>query len=94
MSEDFFVCPSCGEEVRVGSVRCFGCEPRRPWEQDEAYDGTGVGEDDWDYDEFVRQEFGEGSGGKEPSGKRLFWCGVAIGLVVVFLWGSLSGVLW
>ena len=68
MAVDTYICPTCGSEVRVGG-ECAGCAPRRkrrrrkvaaaakkPWEQDEMYDGLDLPGDDFDYDEFVEKE--------------------------------------
>ena len=80
---DRYICPNCGREVKVGSKGCPHCQPAKPWEQDESYDGVGLDlpEDDcFDYDQFVRDEFGAA----RPKGKSLLWVITAI-LVLVAL---------
>ncbi len=82
MSSEFYLCPRCGGEVRVGSRSCPKCDPPKPWEQDEAYDGLDLprdGGDTFDYDEFVADEFG---GGRRPRGRALLW---AITAIIVLL---------
>ena len=34
-SNDTYICPDCGSEVRVGARRCPGCGPFRPVNQEE-----------------------------------------------------------
>ena len=91
-SSEFFACPSCGAEVRVGSSRCFRCQPQRSWEQDEACDGLDLpdSEEDWDYEDFVRREFD--AGGRPPGTVRIrpIWVVVAVGLVLVMLWTAVA----
>lgn len=72
MKVDFYICPHCGAEVRVGSKGCNRCASeratknwhapakRRPWEQDETYDGLDLPDDEFDYEKFVAEEFEEG----------------------------------
>lgn len=89
---EFYICPQCGSEVRVGSKRCFHCQPQRSWEQDGSCDGLDLADsdEDWDYADFVRREFDEG--GQAPGGRHLhyLWAVVAGGLVIVMLWLTLA----
>ncbi len=87
---DFYLCPKCGREVRVGSNRCLHCEPKRSWEQDDGCDGLDLADsdEDWDYDDFIRREFSEGG---RPAGEGHLcwpWIAVGLGLVFVMLWLS------
>lgn len=77
-----YICPNCGSEVRVGSKRCPGCDPPKPWEQDEHLDGLDLDapeDDPFDYDAFVREEFG---GGARPAGIHPIWWITAIVLLI------------
>ena len=63
--DDYFVCPHCGAEVRAGARSCPECgsDDQTGWAEDSNAAGidlpTGYGDDDeFDYDEFVRREFG------------------------------------
>jgi len=85
---DYFICPDCGAEVRVGSRGCVRCasdratkawDDRKPWEQDEEYDGVDVPDDDFDYEEFLDKEF---RGGRRKTKREWFWWAVAIVLLV------------
>ncbi len=80
---DYFICPDCGAEVRVGSRGCTRCD-RKPWEQDEAYDGTGLPEEDFDYESFLDEEFG---GGKRRTGREWFWWGTAVVVLAALVLG-------
>lgn len=88
-----FVCPACGVEIHANAVGCRACGARKEngeWLLPETYDGLGISEeDDFDYEEFVREEFGEGTPRRDP--KKVFWTVVAIILVLAFLSLSLSG---
>lgn len=72
-ARDCYLCPDCGADVPVGSAGCRACGPRkvarrmkekkRPkkkhsWEQGGAHDGLDLGDDDFDYEDFVAREFG------------------------------------
>lgn len=53
-----FVCPNCGGEVRKGSAACPHCgsDDRTGWSDGTYLDGIDLA-DDVDYDELVEQEF-------------------------------------
>jgi uncharacterized membrane protein YvbJ len=53
-----FVCPNCGGEVRKGSAACPHCgsDDRTGWSDGTYLDGIDLN-DDVDYDELVEQEF-------------------------------------
>jgi hypothetical protein len=62
---DYFVCPHCGAEVRAGARACPECgsDEATGWAEDADKWAAGIpagygGEDDFDYEEFVRREFG------------------------------------
>jgi hypothetical protein len=85
MKVDYFICPECGAEVRVGSKGCGKCaseratktwgDERRGWEQDSVYDGLDLPDDEFDYQKFVDEEFGGGTK-RPPIG--WFWWVVAV----------------
>lgn len=84
-----FVCPNCGGEVRIGSIGCPHCgsDDQTGW-SDEAetaaldLPGGYSGEDAFDYDRFVREEFGT-----RPSRRKLSRAlrEVLIGMVVTLI---------
>jgi hypothetical protein len=90
---DYFICPDCGAEVRVGSRGCARCASDRAtkawddgksWEQDETYDGIDLPDgEDFDYESFLEEEFGDGRRKKSP--REWLWWGTALGLVLALL---------
>ena len=88
-----YVCPFCGREVRVGK-KCSGCAPKikvskRPsWEQDEAKDGLGLADEDFDYEQFVKLEFGKAP--HQVLGIKWYWWLLGVALLVVMI----TGIIW
>ena len=84
---DYYLCPGCGDEVKVGSKGCPKCNRLDPWEIEgnDIYDGLDLPDDDFDYDEFVDREFG-----KSVSTNRLkfvWWISAVILLIaLIFAW--------
>jgi hypothetical protein len=77
------LCPVCGEDVPRGSMACpeCGADHNSGWrEEAQTYDCAGLPEDDFDYNEFVRHEFG---GGPKPTTIKPVWWVAAIVLIVV-----------
>ena len=73
------VCPVCGDAVPRNALACpeCGADARSGWRE-----GTGMndeGGDDFDYDEFVKEEFGSRV---KPKGLSTFWWLVAIAVIV------------
>ena len=87
------ICPVCGEDVPNGAVACpeCGADHNSGWREEvESYDATGLPEEDFDYNEFVRREFGTAS---KPATIRTVWWVTAILVIVAvaacFLYGAL-----
>ncbi|MEM8954491.1 MAG: zinc ribbon domain-containing protein [Verrucomicrobiota bacterium] len=88
-------CKSCGAPLSPNAKACPECGARVPehsWEQDESYDGinfSGTPEDDFDYDEFIQQEFGTNSKGqkkfKAPGGISIYWWIIALITLFAFV---------
>ncbi len=85
---DHFVCPHCGAEVSARARVCRECgsDAETGWSEDADKWGadvpTGYAEDDeFDYDEFVRREFGGGARNR----RAMVVCGVAAALLVLWL---------
>lgn len=84
------VCPVCGEDVPRNALACRHCgaDHESGWREDaDVYDGTDIPEDAFDYDEFVRQEFGDANGRRPPrlsTGIHPVWWITALLLFVVF----------
>ena len=97
MAKDFR-CPACGKSLSPNARSCGGCGARREgsdWFGPEAYDGLGLDDEEFDYDEFLRREFGDPRGGRgnwflrmTPK-ERLWWITAVILLlafILAFVW--------
>ncbi len=76
------VCPVCGEDVPSGALACpeCGADHNSGWRKDAASsDALGLPDEDFDYDEFVRQEFGSSL---KPAGMKTIWWITAILIIV------------
>ncbi len=77
-------CPNCGADVPRNAKACPGCgaDEETGW-SDSAYAGNlGIPEEKFDYDDFVKQEFG---GEKKPRGISWLWWATALALLLLFL---------
>lgn len=85
-------CPHCGAEVPPDAKGCPACgsDEQTGWSDRAHADRLGIPDDEFDYDEFVKEEFG---GRKEsavqPRGMSWLWWIVAIVLLLALL-GILS----
>lgn len=76
-------CPVCDEDVPRGALACpeCGADHNSGWRQDAGnYDGLDLPDEDFDLDEFVRQEFGSSF---KPAGMKTIWWVTAIVIIVV-----------
>jgi hypothetical protein len=79
------VCPVCKEEVPPGALACpeCGADHNSGWREDaDTYDGVDLPEHDFNYDDFVKQEFGSQA---KPAGLKTIWWIVCIALIVAFV---------
>jgi len=63
----------CGEDVPRKALACpeCGADHRSGWQENaEVYDGMDLPDDDFNYEEFVKQEFGSP---QRPAIKRVWW---------------------
>jgi hypothetical protein len=80
------ICPNCGAEVSPKAKACLVCgaEAQTGWSEEAHYDHLDLPNKDFDYDDFVKQEFG---GEKPiPRGIHWFWWLVTIMLATGLLW--------
>ena len=78
-------CPVCGVDVPRGALACpeCGADHNSGWREDaDAYDAVDLPDQDFDYDEFIREEFGHTP---KPAGIKTIWWIVAIVLTVLFV---------
>jgi hypothetical protein len=79
------VCPVCGEDVPHNALACpeCGADHNSGWREDaERYDGVQLPEHDFDYNDFVKQEFGSQA---KPPGLKTIWWIVGIVLIVAVI---------
>jgi hypothetical protein len=77
------ICPVCGEDVPRGSLACPACgaDHNSGWRIDAGdHDALDLPDDDFDYDDFVRREFGSAL---KPAGIKKIWWITAIILLVL-----------
>lgn len=74
------VCPVCGEDVPPRALACpeCGADHRSGWKQD-VNDGLDLPDDEFNYEEFVKEEFGPGKSGIKP----IWWITAAILLLAL-----------
>lgn len=74
-------CPHCGAEVPPDAPSCPECGScdRTGWSEEADLSGLGIPEQDFDYDDFLRREFGEEKK-VIPEGVHWFWW--VVGLIV------------
>jgi hypothetical protein len=84
-----YQCPSCNHEVSVG-IPCPICSSKnkqipaapKSWKQDKHVEGLDLPDEDFDYDDFVKKEFGRSPHNK--IGIKWYWYVVAI-LIVLYI---------
>jgi len=67
------VCPVCGEDVPSTASACpeCGADHNSGWREGaETYDAVDLPDEDFNYEEFVKQEFGSAA---RPVAKRVWW---------------------
>ncbi len=92
-------CPACGAPVHLNARGCRECGARRDergWSQPENLDGIDLpGEDDFDYEDFIRREFPESSKLEflhRMTTRQRFWWLVALITLLAFAWLSFVAV--
>src|SRR5262245_7707613 len=84
------VCPVCGEDVPRNALACpqCGADHNSGWKEDaDTYDGVNLPEHDFNYDDFVEQEFGSHA---KPAGLKTIWWIVGIALILAFIFYFLA----
>lgn len=79
------VCPNCGTEVPRGAKACPECgsDEETGWSEDAAADNLGLPDDNFNYEEFVKEEFGGASA--KPRGISWFWWVIAVVVLLGFV---------
>ncbi len=85
------VCPVCGEEVPRGAAACpeCGADERSGWREDaDTSGGLDLPDEEFDYDEFVKKEFGSEV---KPEGIGWAWWAAAVAALLAFIAMMLRG---
>ena len=79
------VCPNCGAEVPPNAKVCPECgsDETTGWSEKAHADNLGLPDEEFDYNKFVKEEFG--SGQNKPHGVSWFWWVVAVLLAALLL---------
>ena len=79
-------CPNCGADVPRNAKACpeCGADEETGWSETAYASRLGLPDEEFDYDKFVENEFGEPK--SRPQGLSRFWWIVAIGLLIAFCW--------
>jgi hypothetical protein len=79
------ICPNCGAEIPRNAracPECGSCE-NTGWSESAAASGLDLPEENFDYDDYVKREFGRTT--PKPRGISWFWWVVSIIAVLAFL---------
>ena len=76
-------CPNCGADVPPGARACpeCGADEKTGWSDSANADRLGIPDEDFDYDKFVKEEFGPAK--VKPTGIRWIWWVTALILVLL-----------
>ena len=79
------VCPNCGADLPKKAKACPECgsDEKTGWSEQAAYGGLDLSDESFDYDDFVKREFGERE--IRPRGISWWLWIVAVVLLVIFL---------
>ena len=79
------VCPNCGAEIPRNAKACPECgsDEKTGWSKKAHADNLGLPDEEFDYAEFVKEEFGAGRA--KPHGIGWFWWVIALLLVALLL---------
>jgi hypothetical protein len=78
------ICPNCGALVPPKAKACPGCgsDEKTGWSDSAHADNLGIPDENFDYDKFVKEEFGSVP---KPRGLHWLWWLTALILVLLFL---------
>lgn len=84
-------CPICGADVPAKAKACpeCGADHETGWSEDAYASGLGLPDDNFEYDEFVKKEFG-GEQQIKPHGLSWIWWVVGIALLAGIVLASLG----
>jgi uncharacterized membrane protein YvbJ len=79
------ICPNCGAEVPRQAKACPECgsDEKTGWSEKAATDHLGLPDEEFDYNEFTRREFGAKKSGLQTIA--WYWWLAALGLLLAFV---------
>lgn len=79
------LCPNCGAEVPHNSKACPECgsDEQTGWSDEARASGLDLPDEEFNYDDFVKKEFGDKS--PVPRGVNWWWWLVAVALLIAFV---------
>ena len=84
------ICPECGAAVPPKARCCpvCGSDEQTGWSERATLDRLGVPSEEFDYEEFIRGEFGSEESRIRPKGISWFWWLIAVVVLLAFaaLW--------
>jgi hypothetical protein len=82
------VCPCCGAEVPRTAKACpeCGADEKTGWSEAGGTGDLDLPDENFDYEDFVKREFGGGKKSPVPHGIHWFWWVVAVIVLIAFLW--------
>lgn len=86
------ICPVCGEDVPPNALACpeCGADEQSGWKEGAEYESLDLPGEEFDYDQFVENEFGTGRPLKKSSRQWFWWVAavlVLVGLILVRFFG-------
>jgi len=78
------ICPNCGAEVPRNAKACPACgsDEETGWSEEARTDGLDLPDDNFNYDKFVKEEFGGEKASPVPRGLHWFWWLVGVAILV------------
>ena len=78
------ICPHCGAEVPRNAKACPACgsDEETGWSEEARTDGLDLPDDNFNYDQFVKEEFGGEKASPVPRGFHWFWWLVGVAILV------------
>ena len=85
-------CPNCGAEVPPKAKACPECgsDETTGWSDRAGAQRLDLPDDEFDYDEFVKEEFRKERRVIRPRGVNWFWWLIALVVIVAFVWLMLA----
>jgi hypothetical protein len=85
------VCPVCGADVPRNAKACpeCGADENTGWSDEAGAEHLSLPDENFDYEEFVKREFGGAKKSPVPHGIHWFWWVIAALLIAAFVWGFL-----